>query len=302
MKAKSLWQITINTSEEAQEAVSEMMERVIHEPASIYIDTETHAVSVTIYLTKLACQPKPLRTALEAGIDAIQNAGLNPAPGKIHIRKLAPKNWAESWKHHFKPIQIGKALLIKPSWSKLAPRHGQALVVLDPGLSFGTGRHATTSFCLQQLAARRTPEQKQSLLDIGSGSGILAICAAKLGYSPVDAFDFDPDAVRVSVENAQSNGVGNMVIPRRKDLTKLPEKSARQYDIVCANLMHDLLIAEAKKIVARLKPEGHLILAGILTTQFAEVLKTYEKLGFKLVISRIEKEWRSGELKRTMKK
>lgn len=302
MKAKSLWQITVNTSEESQEAVSEMMERVIHEPASIYIDTETHEVSVTIYLTKLQRQSKALRADLETGIDVIQNAGLNPAPGKIHIRKLAPKNWAESWKRHFKPIQIGKALLIKPSWSKLTPRHGQALVVLDPGLSFGTGRHATTSFCLQQLTARRKPEQKQSLLDIGSGSGILAICAAKLGYSPVDAFDFDPDAVRVSIENAQSNGVGNSVIPRRKDLTRLPAKSARQYDIVCANLMHDLLIAEAGKIIARLKPDGHLILAGILTTQFAEVLKTYKKFGFKLIVSRVEKEWRSGELVRSEKK
>jgi ribosomal protein L11 methyltransferase len=216
----------------------------------------------------------------------------------VHIRKLAPHNWAESWKRHFKPIEIGRSLLIKPSWSRKQPRKGQALVVLDPGLSFGTGQHATTSFCLQQLAANRKSDAAQSLLDMGSGSGILAICAAKLGYTPVDAFDFDPEAVRVSLDNARANGVGDLVIPTRKDLTRLPLRSRRQYDVVCANLMHDLLISQAEKICARVKPAGRLILAGILAIQYPRVLDAFEKQGFRQAVTRVEKEWQSVELKR----
>jgi ribosomal protein L11 methyltransferase len=104
--------------------------------------------------------------------------------------------------------------------------------------------------------------------------------------------------VRVSCENARENGVGDTVAPQRKDLTKLPLKAPRQYDLVCANLMHDLLISQAEKICARLKPSGRLILAGILAVQFPLVLKAYEKQGFRQVVTRVEKEWQSVELER----
>ncbi|MDQ6631208.1 MAG: 50S ribosomal protein L11 methyltransferase, partial [Verrucomicrobiota bacterium] len=214
--------------------------------------------------------------------------------GKLSIKKIRREDWAESWKPHFKPIQIGKALLIKPSWSKKIPQKNQAVVVLDPGLGFGTGQHATTSFCLKQIVNCRRARETQSFLDIGTGSGILAIAAVKLGYSPVSAFDFDRDAVRISRDNAVLNKVKKQVQPVHHDLTKMPLRIKSKYDLICANLIYDLLIAEKERIFNWLRPKGNLVLAGILKSQFAKVKASYEKLGLKLVETHVEKEWQSG--------
>lgn len=191
-------------------------------------------------------------------------------------------------------MEIGGALLIKPSWSKKRPRKSQAVVVLDPGLSFGTGQHATTSFCLAEIVRCRRPNTRQSMLDIGTGSGILAIAAAKLGYRPVHAFDFDPEAVRVAKANARVNGLENQLRITRGDVTKLSGRVSKQYDLVCANLISNLLIAERLQIVNRLAPGGTLVLAGILAAEFSEVQTAFENSGLRLIESRLEKEWRSG--------
>ncbi|MBI4327321.1 MAG: 50S ribosomal protein L11 methyltransferase [Chloroflexi bacterium] len=199
-----------------------------------------------------------------------------------------------SWKKYFKTIEVGSALLIKPSWSTRKPRQNQALVVLDPGLSFGTGQHPTTSFCLRHLVRCRKPGQRQSFWDIGSGSGILAIAAAKLGYAPVRAIDFDPTAVRIAKANAGRNKVGDQVRITRSDLRRLPRVGRERYDVICANLVDDLLISQAGRVSNRLKANGKLILAGILAQQFPSVQRAYAKMGFKLLVSQTEREWRSG--------
>src|SRR4029079_17865294 len=122
-----------------------------------YTDVETGEVTVATYLTASVSKNRAQDTgALRAGLKRISACGLNIGTGKISCQKVRREDWAESWKRHFKPIEIGSALLIKPSWSKRPPKKGQAVIVLDPGLSFGTGQHATTSFCLKQLASRRT--------------------------------------------------------------------------------------------------------------------------------------------------
>jgi ribosomal protein L11 methyltransferase len=170
-------------------------------------------------------------------------------------------------------------------------------------LSFGTGQHPTTSFCLSQIVVatpRRRPNcdegvaATKSFLDIGTGSGILAIAAAKLGFAPVHAFDFDPEAVRVAKANARKNRVDACCKITRADITKLPLKPAGQYDLVCANLISNLLIAERRRIVNRLKPDGTLVLAGILAVEFGEVQAAFEKLELKLTAKRVENEWCSG--------
>jgi ribosomal protein L11 methyltransferase len=214
--------------------------------------------------------------------------------GKISLQRIRQEDWAESWKLHFQPLVIGSALLLKPSWSRRRLRKGQAVIVLDPGLSFGTGRHPTTAFCLRQLVARRRPGEAQSCLDIGTGSGILAIAAAKLGYAPVDAFDFDPQSIRVAHANARRNGVSARIRFRRQDLTRLPCRGARKYSLVCANLVSNLLLAERERILARLRPDGVLVVAGILKGEFAQVQRAFAGAGLRLMASRAENEWRSG--------
>lgn len=168
-------------------------------------------------------------------------------------------------------------------------------MLLDPGLSFGTGQHATTRFCLEQIVRLRPRGgDDSSLIDMGTGSGILAIAAARLGYSPVAAFDFDPDCVRIARENAEINGVEAQVRPTRADVTRLRRRRVKQYDVVVANLMYDLLIAERDRILARLRPAGVLVLAGILESQFKKVARAYREGGCRPLEATTDREWRSG--------
>ena len=330
MKHNPLWKISVATTPEAEDAVAEMLEAILSQRASSWFNLETGVSTVTVF-----CEgqlPPGVRQKISAGLARIKSCGLKIGTGRIGISRMQREDWAESWKRHFHPIEIGEALLIKPSWSKRKPRkpsprrfgapRNQAVVVLDPGLSFGTGQHPTTEFCLRQIVAEaggriignklkipsprpsprlggerervRSAATDQAFLDIGTGSGILAIAAAKLGYTPVKAFDFDPEAVRVARANARINGVDHRVRITRGDVTKLPLRSTRRYDLVCANLVATLLVAERRRLVNRLRRGGMLALAGILKSEFSAVRKAFEAVGLRCVASRAEKEWRSG--------
>jgi len=172
------------------------------------------------------------------------------------------------------------------------------LIAIDPGLSFGTGQHPTTRFCLDQLLACRRQECRQSCLDLGTGSGLLAIAAAKLGYQKVHALDIDPVAVSIARRNARRNRVANNLRFRRGDVRALPLRPASAYDVVCANLLTDLLLQEQERIAAAVRPGGFLVLAGILREEMPSVLDAYQSAGFRLIRSRCQGEWRSGCFRR----
>jgi ribosomal protein L11 methyltransferase len=291
-----LWRISVSTTPEAEEAVASLLDRLFGEKPSTYTDAETQQSIVSIFSDKKSAALK--RQAVASGLHFITDCGLDIGPGAISIGKVRREDWAHSWKRHFKPFEVRRRLLIKPSWSKRKPRKGQPMVILDPGLSFGTGQHPTTSFCLEQLVAARETDRRQAFLDIGTGSGILAIAAAKLGYDSVEAFDFDPVAVRVALANARRNRVGSRLRIRRRDLTLLPRISRKQYDVICANLIDELLVAERERLANRLQKFGTLVLAGILKTQFARVAQAYQEIGFSLIQERSEREWQSGAFQR----
>ena len=265
---------------------------------SIYQDAETGRTTVSVFCSNPPQRAAGSRAALRCRLGEIRDMGLDTGPGTISWRKLRREDWAESWKRHFQPIEVGGALLVKPSWSRQTPREGQAVVVLDPGLSFGTGQHPTTLFCLEQLTACRQQRTVQSFLDVGTGSGILAISAAKLGYSPVHAFDFDPASVRVARANAAKNDVKKKVRIARQDLARLPLRGEAKYDVVCANVTCDLLLQQFRRILNRLQPDGVLVLAGILKTQFPAVRRAYVAAGLKSVETTVEDEWQSGAFRR----
>ena len=163
---------------------------------------------------------------------------------------------------------------------------------LDPGLSFGTGQHPTTLFCLRQLVARRQRGKAQSFLDLGTGSGILAIAAAKLGYAPIEAVDIDAEAIRIARTNACANRVAALIHFRQEGVGKRGGKG--HYNVVCANLTADVLREQRKWILAQLAHPGMLVLAGILEREFPEVRSSYEAAGLRLLTSRREREWHSG--------
>jgi len=297
-KHKPVSQISVRIPTEAEEAVMALLEEIYGQTASSYANAETGESLASCFLEASTREIKAKVPEVEAGIGRIRECGLRTDPGTIAVAPVRKEDWSESWKKFFKPLRIGQSLLVRGSWHKIPARKGRKVVVLDPGLSFGTGQHPTTSFCLGQIAAKAPRGGARSLIDMGCGSGILAIAAAKLGYGPVVAFDFDPAAVKTTLENARRNRVDQRVAASRKDLTKLPAGSRQTFDVVCANLMDHLLIAERKRILARLAPGGTLVLAGILRTQFAAVLAAFEGEGMELMASESGGEWQSGSFQR----
>src|SRR4051794_35503263 len=154
MKAKALWRISVTTASEAEEAVSEFLKERFKPPISSYNDLERRTATVTLHFNEKPASSL-VRPQIRKGLQHIASCGLLIGRPQIQIGRVPREDWAESWKRHFKPLEIGQRLLVKPTWSKRKPKRGQALVVLDPGLSFGTGQHPTTAFCLDQLATHR---------------------------------------------------------------------------------------------------------------------------------------------------
>lgn len=293
MKSAKLLHIAVPVAADTEGPVCEILETLFQATSVVHEDLEAGRTQASVYVPAAGLHRRKLRAELLEKLAELDKAGFDISLARPSFRELRPQDWAESWKRHFKPIAIGKQLLIKPSWSKRKPAKGAQVIILDPGLSFGTGQHPTTRFCLEQLVAARQPEVGQGFLDMGTGTGILAIAAAKLGYKPVVAFDFDPDAVRIATDNARLNHVKSISL-KQADLTRLPRRTGERFEVICANLTHDLLTGERDRIVGRLKRAGRLLLAGILNHQFANVESAYREVGMVRTAFRTEGEWTSG--------
>ena len=287
-------QVSLTTTFEAEEAVGVVMQGVFGVVPSVFTHPESQNPVVSVYLPQQQTVTVANKQAVVDGLKTIRKCGLQVGDGKLEIKRLRREDWMDSWKRHFLPIDIAGKLLVKPSWRKEKAARGQAVVILDPGLSFGTGQHATTKFCLRQLVGIRKRSESQSLLDVGTGSGILAIAAAKLGYRPIRAIDFDSEAVRMAKGNAKRNRVTQVVKMSLGDVSKLSLKPRVKFDVVCANLFNDLLMANAGRLIARVKPGGVLVLAGILDKQFVEVKAVIENSGMILKRTGQRGEWHSG--------
>lgn len=293
-----MWSLSISTSPEAEDAISEFLERAFEVPACSYSDVDSGETWVTVFLSHQPRWPHPTQEMLRSALEAMERNGLRLGAKTCRLKRLRSQDWAEAWKKHFKPLEVGTGLLIKPSWSRKPGRKGQAVVVIDPGLSFGTGQHPTTGFCLSQVVARAREGAAKGFLDAGTGSGILAISAAKLGYRPVRAFDFDAEALRIARGNARVNGVGEVIRFAQKDAIELVANPRQKYGLICANLLGDLLVKVRDRLVERLDAQGVLVLAGILKNEFPMVQQVYEACGLKLAASRVQREWRSGAFQR----
>jgi ribosomal protein L11 methyltransferase len=293
MTRRLLWKLSVATSPRFEQTLAELLSARFGQSPAIFTDLEKGRTTVAVYLPAKPDWSRIARLDLAQELHQLKIAS-NDAPLKLTFQKLRPEDWSEAWKRHFKPLDIGDRLRVRPSWSRSRPRRGQVEVIIDPGMSFGTGQHPTTSFCLAEVARWRQVDQKQSMLDIGTGSGILAIAAAKLGYQPVEAMDLDPDSIRVARTNARINKISGTVRFKCQDLTAITLTCARQYSVICANLVAELLQAQKSRLVSRLQPGGLLVLAGILKSEFPAIQKTYEDAGLRLVRGRTQREWRSG--------
>ncbi|MDR0932791.1 MAG: 50S ribosomal protein L11 methyltransferase [Victivallales bacterium] len=256
--------------------------------SSSYEDKEERKIHHVVY----SSDPETARQNLATLQIAVQEWGeFGVKISSLELFELKKEDWAEVWKKYFNVIPISEKLVIKPSWLTVEPKPGLAIVELDPGMSFGTGQHATTFYCLKAIDRLAGTSGVKSMLDAGCGSGILSIAAALLKYDPVDAFDNDPDAVRIATENIELNGIKN-VIPTVGDAEVW--QSHRQYDLVCANILGHLLVKFRSNIASWVRPGGYLTLAGILTAEFDNVVAAFAELGFEELDRETLREWTSG--------
>jgi ribosomal protein L11 methyltransferase len=204
-------------------------------------------------------------------------------PRQARLDHVVGDAWRDEYKKYFKVTPLGARLVIRPSWEPYEAVEGEVVVTVDPGRAFGTGTHESTRLVMKELDQR--VRGGEAVLDVGCGTGILAICALKLGAAGALCIDVDPDAVEVTRENAQFNEVQATV---RADVTPVGDV-ASEFDLVLANIQATVLIPLAAPIAARVRRGGLLILSGILVGQEDEVRAAYP--GFDLLASPVEGEW-----------
>ncbi len=205
---------------------------------------------------------------------------------EIKCELVDDAQWNENWKKYFKAFEIGEKLAICPSWESYDNKDNRTVISLDPGAAFGTGSHATTSLCLEILEKRVTSDT--TVLDIGTGSGILAIAADLLGAKSAIGVDIDAQSVKTAIQNAEINGVSEKTEFLVGDLA---DKISGKYDIVCANIVADVVMRLFDNVADFMKDDGILIVSGIIDMRSAEVEQSAAEHGFKIHDSLMREEW-----------
>jgi ribosomal protein L11 methyltransferase len=205
----------------------------------------------------------------------------------ISVSGVKEEDWAESWKQYYKPIHLGRVTIV-PAWEKYTPKEEEVIVRMDPGMAFGTGTHETTRLVMSLL----TEEVKggERVLDVGTGSGILSICASKLGAKSCHAYDIDPVAVKVARENVLDNGCDNIVCGV-SDLLRGVDMSGGGFDLCVANIVADIIIRMAPDIKKCLTSDGRLIVSGIISPRAQEVRDALTLHGMRVVREVQENDW-----------
>jgi ribosomal protein L11 methyltransferase len=302
-------ELTVAARAEAVEAAADLLRR--RAQAGVSIEAPYRAIDEEGGVTLDPRAPVRLRAWLPAGREAsatiaLLRRELRALGGGIvrplRARTVSDASWVDAWKRHFRTLRVGRAIVIRPSWRRYRKRRGDVVIELDPGMAFGTGQHATTQLCLEALEERlalgafgRPHGAAPTVLDVGSGSGILGIAAALLGAKRVDAVDIDPAAVRATKENAERNGVGRTVRARRGSLGGAwPFRHAQtgRYDLVLANLSSRLAQELAQPLVAALAEGGVALVSGLIEAQEAACRRALRLAGGSVLESRGEGDWR----------
>lgn len=209
-------------------------------------------------------------------------------PPQISWERIEDQDWSSNWKIHFRPFSIIPGLVIVPTWEEYKRKEGEQLIVMDPGMAFGTGHHGTTALSLAFVQKIVSQEKGCHVLDVGTGTGILGMGAALFGASRVLGIDNDPEAVRAATENVALNNLDSVM---EVALTPLDQVMAG-YDLVIANIIHDVLLTMADDFTRLLKSGGNLVLSGLLHgAQEKNIIRTFEEIGFVLQGREQQEEW-----------
>ncbi len=274
----SAWlEVSLRVDGESAEAVAELLSRYGHQGVSLEQDGippdswDESEVPPAQHMVLRAYLPvdEQLQTKKRELEAALGHMGLMYPMPTPDYRQLAEDDWAQAWKAHYQPLRVGKRLVIRPQWIEVSPAPADVVIALDPGMAFGTGTHPTTQLCLEALEARLQPAQ--DVLDLGAGSGILAIAAVKLGARKVLALDIDPIAVAATRQNAEMNGVAEAIVAQQGSLDCL-RHSARRFDLVMVNILARIIVQLAGQGLGDIvRPGGTAIISGVIDSQADEV-------------------------------
>ena len=256
--------------------------------------------TVTAYLPENA-QGLDYLEAVKAELRALKTRDTENAFGRLEyeLKNVREEDWANNWKQYFKPLEIGDKLLIKPSWEDIPEGETRKILEIDPASSFGTGQHNTTQLCLELV--EKYLGENDRVLDLGCGSGILSIGAVLLGADECTAIDIDANSVKIAGENAEKNNIpaekyhaicGNVI-----DDSALVAEIGTGFDMVCANIVADVLIGMSGLFKGFLKQGGRLIVSGIIDMRKDEVLDVIKAQGFVLDEIREKEDWVAASFK-----
>jgi ribosomal protein L11 methyltransferase len=301
-------EITIKTTTEAVEAVTSILYEqgvggvAIEDPNDFlfekqdalawdYIDEDLYkksgyeGVIIKAYLS----EEKNVIASIEEitqKMGMLKEYGINIGEGSVSLIEVDENDWAHSWKAYYKPAKIGEKIVVKPTWEEYEKSDTDIVIELDPGMAFGTGTHETTSMCIVELENYVKPDSV--VFDIGCGSGILSIAAAKLGAKQVIGVDLDEVAVKVSEENVEENNVSDIVEVKYGNLMDVVSDKA---DIVVANIMADIIKILAKDVKNFLKEDGVFISSGIILDKIEEVKSALVENKFEVIDVKTQGEW-----------
>lgn len=236
--------------------------------------------------------PEDIINLVERTQRTLQAVFPNSAARLLGLRRVPNRNWALDWKGSFPPLRVTARIWIVPPWERPKPAPGEIHIVLEPGMAFGTGRHATTRHCLEFLeelhSAPGGPSRSNSVLDAGCGSGVLSLAAAALGARRVTALDKDPEAVRVCVRNLSLNPAlaGSVSVLA----VGTPECLRGSFDLVMANLDAPTLLTEASSVASLVAPGGRLVISGFLVGEEARVASRFEKESLRILSAKRDAE------------
>ena len=300
-------EVSVNTHSESVEVVSSILIELgskgvsIEDPQDYYQLTdeqlewlkvqqkdlyESDTVIVKGYFQPLQWS-KDSDVLLHEKLEEIKVYGLQTGPLSIQVKEVGEEDWANAWKQYYFPVRVTRFLTVVPSWIDYEREQDDELLIeLDPGLAFGTGTHPTTQLSLTAL--EQTIRGNESVLDVGTGSGVLSIASKLLGASKVTAFDIDEMATRVAKENIALNPtIGEIEVFENNLLVGVDQKS----DLIVANILAEILLQMPQDAYRNLNDDGSLILSGIIESKANEVKEAYEKAGFTLVERMTMREW-----------
>ena len=245
------------------------------------LNADKTVASVSVYLPA----ERSIAEAMTFIRERLKDEALEPI--KVETVGVREEDWANSWKEYYKPLRIGKRLVIVPAWEKYEESADDLVVRMDPGMAFGTGTHETTRLVIELLEKYTAAGCR--MLDVGTGSGILAICASKLGAGECFAYDIDPMAVRVANENIKDSGLSNIHC-EVSDLLKQADRS-RPYDLICANLVADIIIRMVPDLAPFMAEHTVLLASGIISARADDVIACFDKYGYEVVEKSVENDW-----------